>query len=213
MTLRSTLLGAGSALLLSVGSAAAMPAVAQTDLNLRSGPGPEFGVVATIPDGATVDVGGCTGSWCQVSFGGTAGFASSNYLAIGGGAGPSAGVVVQPGYAVDPGYAYNDDYYDNGYAYGPGVGVYVNSGYRRGSNRGWEGNRNAGNWNRQGWNGNRGGGWQGGGGRVGNGSPGMGRPQMSAPTGMPRGGARSGFNPGAAAVGSRGTAVQAGQGR
>ena len=39
MTLRTKLLGAGAALLLSTGAALAVPATAQTDLNVRSGPG------------------------------------------------------------------------------------------------------------------------------------------------------------------------------
>ena len=50
-----------AALGLSTGIAAAAPAVTETDLNMRSGPGTGYGVVTVIPDGATVDVAGCSG--------------------------------------------------------------------------------------------------------------------------------------------------------
>jgi hypothetical protein len=219
MTLRMTLLGAVSALAFSAGAAAAMPAVAQTDLNVRSGPGPGYSVIGAIPGGATVDVAGCTGSWCQVNFAGSTGYASRNYLAMGGDAGPSAAAVAP----VDPGYADNGDYYDDGYAYGPGLGVYVSPGYRGGYRRqdwngraGWQGRPNNGNWqgraNTGNWQGRANTNWQGRGGpgAVGNvprGSgfagppanwqrPGSGiGPQggtRSAPAGMPRGAAPAG---------------------
>src|SRR5437868_3019556 len=94
MTLRTTLLAAGSALVLSAGIASAAPGVAQNDLNMRSGPGTNYPVVAAIPAGATVDVQGCTGSWCQVNFGGTSGFASANYLSTGG----DVGFYATPGF-------------------------------------------------------------------------------------------------------------------
>src|SRR6185436_18088337 len=101
MTLRTKLLGAGAALLLSTGAALAVPATAQTDLNVRSGPGTQYPIVGSIQGGETVDVGSCTGSWCRVSFGGGSGFASRNYLAMGGGA-PGPGVAVAP-------YVYDDE--------------------------------------------------------------------------------------------------------
>ena len=61
MTLKTKLLGAGAALLLSTGAALAVPATAQTDLNVRSGPGTQYPVVGSIQGGETVDVGSCTG--------------------------------------------------------------------------------------------------------------------------------------------------------
>lgn len=200
-TIRNTLL-AGSALLLSAGAAMAAPATAETDLNVRSGPGPEYAVVGTIPGGATVDVGGCTGSWCQVSFSGGEGFASRSYLAMGGAVvGPSVGVAVAPEYYdYGPDYALGDDYYDYGY-YGPSVGFYA--GGFRGGHRGWNGGWRG----RSGWTGgNRVGTWQGRGGWSGNraanigGSTGTigGRPSTSARVGMPTGG---GFRSGGAAMG------------
>src|SRR5215213_796365 len=84
MIAKSKLFGAGAALLLTTGAALAVPATAQTDLNVRSGPGTEYPVVGSIQGGETVNVGNCTGSWCRVRFEGGSGFASRSHLALGG---------------------------------------------------------------------------------------------------------------------------------
>ena len=118
MTIRNTLLASGAALLLSAGAAIAAPATAQTDLSVRAGPGVQYPVVGSIQGGETVDVGGCTGSWCQVSFSGGSGYANRSYLAMAGG--PGVGIAAEQYYVGDPAYAYDDS--DYGYAYGPGVG-------------------------------------------------------------------------------------------
>ena len=97
MTLKTILLGAASAVVLSAGAANAAPATAESSLNVRSGPGTQYPVVDTIPAGGAVDVGNCTGSWCRVSFSGGYGFANRSYLAMGGG---GAAVAVAPGYAL-----------------------------------------------------------------------------------------------------------------
>jgi uncharacterized protein YraI len=144
--MKTKLLAAGAALILSGAVAAAAPATVSTDLNMRSGPGTEYGVVTTIPAGAIVDVGGCTGSWCEVSFRGASGFASASYLS----GAPSAAVVV-PDYG--PGYAYGDDYYDDSFSYGPSVGFYAGPRWRHGWHGRWRG--------RPGWHGHRTGNWQG----------------------------------------------------
>jgi hypothetical protein len=194
MPLKTILLSAASALVLSASAAFAAPATAASDVHMRSGPGTNFDVIATIPGGAIVDAGNCSGGWCQVSFNGESGYTSGNYLDFAGGPAPSVGVAVAP----SPGYAYYDDpyyddYYDYGYGYGPGVGIYL------GGHRGWHGGH--------GWNGGHH--WNGGhawnGGRPhGNNNPGAvrqgfagppaswqrpgtgigGRPSVSAPTGM-----------------------------
>ncbi len=154
MTLRTKLLGAGAALLLSTGAALAVPATAQTDLNVRSGPGTQYPVVGSIQDGEAVDVGSCTGSWCRVSFSGGSGFASRRYLAMGGGA-PGPAVAAAPYvYDDEPDYGYG--YYDDGYAYGPSAYIYANPRFRH-RHHGWHG--------RPGWNG--GGNWAGRPGRPG----------------------------------------------
>lgn len=77
MKLKTLMLAAG-ALLLSAGIASA--ATVTNDLNLRSGPGTRYGVIDTMPAGAYVNVIGCSGSWCRVSWHGRVGYASSSYL-------------------------------------------------------------------------------------------------------------------------------------
>jgi len=231
-TIRTVLLASGAALLLSTGIAAAAPGTARTALNVRSGPGTNFPVVGALQSGETVDVQGCTGSWCQVNFPGGSGFASRSHLALAGG--PGVGVTVTQGYA--PGYAYEDypgygydDYYD--YGYGPSVGVFVGGGRFHNGHRfdhrwggrpsGWQGARTGattGTWQ------GRPGGWQGrsgfSGNRVGGAAPGsvtpMGRsgPSMSAPTGLSGGAAArgGGFAGGGAAAAGGGAHVGGGGG-
>jgi uncharacterized protein YraI len=206
MTLKIKLLSAASVLLLSAGAASAAPATVGSAVNMRSGPGTQYEVVATIPGGATVDVAGCTGSWCQVSFNGESGFANRSYLAMGGE--PSAAVVT-PGYAYDDAPLYAGDYYDDGYPYGPGARFLVGPRHRFHHRGTWNGNWNggqAGTWQtRPGWNGARTGTWQGGtGSRMGNATinrtPGNVTPQVSAPAGLRSGGGAV-FRGGAAASG------------
>src|SRR5262245_23833734 len=48
---------------MSAGVAAAAPAVSETDLNMRSGPGTDHAVIDVIPAGATVEVLDCAGTW------------------------------------------------------------------------------------------------------------------------------------------------------
>jgi uncharacterized protein YraI len=189
MTLKIKLLSAASVLLLSAGAAAAAPATVESAINMRSGPGTQYKVLATIPGGATVDVAGCTGSWCQVNFNGEAGFANRSYLAIGGE--PSAAVVAS-GYAYDDTPLYADHYYDYGYVYGPGSRFFVNPRHRFHHRGNWNGGQVSTWQNRPGWNGARTGIWQGGGNRMGNTTinrtPGNVAPQVSAPAGLRSGG-------------------------
>ena len=203
--MKIALLAAASALLLSAGAASAAPAVAEAAVNLRAGPGTQYPVIGSIPSGATVDIAGCTGSWCQVDFAGETGFANRRYLAMAGEAGPAAGVATVPGYVYDdtPAYAY-DDSYDYGYAYGPSFGVFVGAGGHRFHHRGNRDGR-IGTWQgRPGWNGTGTGSWQGRTGVTGipsvNTSPFGGRPSVSAPVGMSTGGGAV-FRGGAGAAG------------
>lgn len=218
MSLKTKLLGAGAALLLTTGAALAVPATVQSDLNVRSGPGTQYPLVGSLQGGQTVDVGSCTGSWCQVSFGGGSGFASRNYLAMGGGA-PGPAVAAAP-YVYDDGY-YDDGYYDYGYAYGPSAYIYANPRFRHGwhGRPGWNGGGNwagrpgrpggtppvaggqnrtgfAGppaNWQRPGTGIGAGGGGAGFAGRGGAGFAGGGGARVSAPAGGGGGGAQPGF--------------------
>lgn len=62
--------------------AEAANAYATGNVNMRTGPGTQYGRVGTIPAGATLTIRGCLNgySWCEVTFAGRRGWASSNYL-------------------------------------------------------------------------------------------------------------------------------------
>jgi uncharacterized protein YraI len=61
-------------------SASAATAYTTTTLNVRSGPGPGYARVATLPAGHRVTVFDCEGSWCSIRAAGIRGWASANYL-------------------------------------------------------------------------------------------------------------------------------------
>jgi uncharacterized protein YraI len=63
--------------------AAAEPAVVETKLNLRSGPGPAFPVITVMPAGAKVERQRCNGDWCRVKYGRQVGYTSRHYLKTG----------------------------------------------------------------------------------------------------------------------------------
>lgn len=63
------------------GAALAAPAVATSNVNVRSGPGTGYGAVDTLIRGTRVDVQGCQGGWCYVVKSGPDGWVSWQYLA------------------------------------------------------------------------------------------------------------------------------------
>ncbi|WP_181407992.1 SH3 domain-containing protein [Pararhizobium mangrovi] len=69
--------------MLTASSAFAASALVTNDLNLRTGPGTGYARIAAMPNGAIVDVVGCTRgyNWCRVHWRGRDGWASSHYLA------------------------------------------------------------------------------------------------------------------------------------
>jgi uncharacterized protein YraI len=69
--------------MLLVAHAAAEPAVVQSKTNLRSGPGPAFGIVAVLPPGSRIDVQKCTDEWCRVALGRHAAYASRALIKLG----------------------------------------------------------------------------------------------------------------------------------
>ena len=118
-TMKRLLLGVGL-VALSAGAAAAAPAVVESGVNLRSGPGTGYAVIDTMPAGARVDVTSCTGGWCHVAYNGEEGYASRSYLDL-------QAATVAPGYEYyGPAYGYygyDQPYYAYGYDYGyPAVG-------------------------------------------------------------------------------------------
>ena len=103
MTFGKTAASAGVLLALSAVSAAAAPALAVNNVNLRQGPGTTYTVILTIPGGSNVDVSGCSGQWCQVTFQGQNGYAIATSLDQGGGAPPPGAAGPPPaGYAGPP---------------------------------------------------------------------------------------------------------------
>ena len=117
----------------------ARPALVTADVNLRSGPGTNAPIIATIPGGSTVRITSCNGEWCAVIWNGRSGFAIARNLDTGGPRqvrrnpgqpgyvegpdddyGPPV-VYESPGYYPPPAVVYGPGYYGPGY-YGPGWG-------------------------------------------------------------------------------------------
>jgi uncharacterized protein YraI len=101
-----------------VAMAASIAAITTADLNIRVGPGVSYARFGTIPYGDNVRVHGCISgyNWCDVSWAGTRGWVSGNYLAYLGDryyrrSLPSIAVAI--GLPII-GYDY-DDYYDRYY--------------------------------------------------------------------------------------------------
>ena len=69
-----------------------------SNVNLRSGPGTDQEIIATIPAGSRVRVDGCSGEWCEVTWNGQSGYAIARNLGIG------APRQARP-YGPQPGYA------------------------------------------------------------------------------------------------------------
>jgi len=93
-TVGGMLVTAAAALLLS-SAAMAAPATATTNVNVRSGPGTNFGVIGTLRTGDRVEVGEQQGGFCYVDYTGRSGWVSCSFLAIG--AGPRPGPAPAPG--------------------------------------------------------------------------------------------------------------------
>lgn len=88
MVLRNKLIAGGLAALAlaaTTAAASAAPAYATGNVNVRSGPGTQYGKVDTLGRGERVDVQQCQGSWCYVVKSGPDGWVSSSYLARGNG--------------------------------------------------------------------------------------------------------------------------------
>ena len=49
-------------------------------VNMRFGPGPNYRRVTTIPPGQTINVLGCTGNWCAVTWRRHQGYVNARYL-------------------------------------------------------------------------------------------------------------------------------------
>ena len=69
-------------LMIATGTAWARDAATATALSLREGPGTNYHRIATMPAGARVDVKGCRGGWCAVTWDGYRGYASQRALLL-----------------------------------------------------------------------------------------------------------------------------------
>ncbi|WP_172123768.1 MULTISPECIES: SH3 domain-containing protein [unclassified Devosia] len=65
-------------------AAQAAPGTVTSNINVRSGPGGNYGVVDTVRAGTNVDVQQCEGSWCYIAKPGPDGWVSAQYLSAGG---------------------------------------------------------------------------------------------------------------------------------
>jgi uncharacterized protein YraI len=207
----SKLLAATAILALTAGAAAA--ATVETDSNMRTGPGTEYPVLDVIPEDAPIGVLSCPGSWCRVSYNGSAGYVARSLIDF-----YDDGDDDVPAYRYgsyyDPDYAYAPGYYGYG---GPTVGFGLSYG-QRGYGRHWrDGRRDGrphGRDSRRDWNGPRQGNWN----RGGHGRPSMadrgGRGPSADRGGGPRNGAPSamgGGRPGGAGAASGGGSRGGGQ--
>jgi hypothetical protein len=98
------------------------PGYVATNVNLRQGPGTNYTVITTIPAGAPVNVGGCSGQWCQVAWRGQTGYVIATSLTQGG---PPPGYVPPP----PPVYYAPPPYYGPYYGYRPYYGWHGGYGY------------------------------------------------------------------------------------
>ena len=125
----------------------------RADLNVRSGPGTQYGVVGAIQAGATVDVGGCTGKLVpgrtSTAAPATPTAATCRWRAR---RAPASWCRRRP--MIRTHY----DYYDYGYSYGPGVGFYAGprlSARRHGAAAGMADRNGIGRAARRNWQGRR----------------------------------------------------------
>lgn len=80
--INTTAIALAGGLMVATPALADFSATATTDLNIRSGPGPQFQVVGSIKASDATSVRGCLadGQWCEVSYNGMTGWAHSDYL-------------------------------------------------------------------------------------------------------------------------------------
>jgi uncharacterized protein YraI len=104
---------AATAVVVFLPAAYAAPGTVTSNVNVRSGPGTNYGVVDTVARGTNVDVQQCQGSWCYIAKPGPDGWISSTYLSAGG----------RPVNSQQPGLSFN--FGGNG---GPSISIGVGGG-------------------------------------------------------------------------------------
>lgn len=96
--------------------ASAATAYVSASVNVRSGPGANYGRLATLPAGITVNAGSCRNGWCQIYNGNSVGFVSARYVRFG----SYNGAYAAPSNTT---VIVSNDGYDNGWAPGFGLGL------------------------------------------------------------------------------------------
>ncbi|ASV85679.1 bacterial SH3 domain protein [Ochrobactrum quorumnocens] len=96
--------------------ASAATAYISASVNVRSGPGANYGRLATLPAGITVNAGSCRNGWCQIYNGSSVGFVSARYVRFG----SYNGAYAAPSNTT---VIVSNDGYDNGWAPGFGLGL------------------------------------------------------------------------------------------
>lgn len=104
------------ALAICAGSASAREGTASTELAMRAAPSSNTELLLTIPAGASVSVGACSGGWCKVTWNSYSGYAVQSGLVISAGAPRAAarGAVNAPDverWPIFPPYPYRAGYY------------------------------------------------------------------------------------------------------
>lgn len=181
MLTNNRILGAAviAATLFTPAIASAATAYVSASVNVRSGPGSNYGRLAALPAGATVNAGSCRNGWCQIYNGSRVGWVSARYVRFGAYSGPAYAAPSSTTVIV------NNDGYDYGFGLGLGIGWatggYWGPGWGGGWGPGWRGGPNYVNGcigrncqsNRGGWNPRWGHGprWNGGGNWGGRGWP------------------------------------------
>ncbi|MEO5807295.1 SH3 domain-containing protein [Devosia sp.] len=99
---------ATAAAIVMIPAAQAAPGQVTGNVNVRSGPGTNYGVIDVLSRGTNVDVGRCQGSFCQVRTSSTSGWIASSFLANGRGyGGGTTATPIQPGIAIGGGIGIN----------------------------------------------------------------------------------------------------------
>lgn len=98
---------------LAASSAEARQAHTTADLNLRTGPGTQYQIIATMPAGSRIEIGECADGWCAVEWRGKDGFASMVGLADGRAAPAPEVIVIDPPYPYRAGHYRSTNVYDD----------------------------------------------------------------------------------------------------
>ena len=93
-------------LVIATASASADDAQTAVSLNLRDGPGAGYARIAVVPAGALVDVRGCQGGWCGLTWNGYRGYAVQRGLLL-----ASAYVLEPEVWPIFPAYPYRAGHY------------------------------------------------------------------------------------------------------